>query len=247
MKIKFLKIFISLLIVSNLSYATEKFPEEQGFVNDFAGKFTPEYKRNLSLILQVFRDKLGVEMVVATIPSVGDYEIDDYTTRLYEKWKIGKKETDEGLLILIAEKERKVRIEVGYGLEGILPDGKVGEILDKYVIPQLRTDNYPRAVMNALAASAEVIAKEKNISLESLGIKPQAQKRTKPFGIGALLILLFILLFVGRRGGLLPAILFASMMGGGRGFGGFGGGFGGGGFSVVGGGMSGGGGTSRGF
>ena len=244
MKMKFFKIFISLLILSNLSFAEEEFPQYQGFVNDFAQKFTPEYKRNLSLILQVFRDKLGVEMVVVTMPSLGDSDIDDYATRLYEKWKIGKKETDEGLLILVAEKERKVRIEVGYGLEGILPDGKVGAILDEYVIPQLRTDNYPQAVRNAIAASAEIIAKEKNISLENLGMKPRSEKRTKPFGIGALLVLLFIFLLLGRRGGLLPMILFASMMGGGRGFGG---GFGGGGFPGFGGGMSGGGGSSRGF
>ena len=89
MKMKFFKIFISLLILSNLSFAEEEFPQYQGFVNDFAQKFTPEYKRNLSLILQVFRDKLGVEMVVVTMPSLGDSDIDDYATRLYEKWKIG--------------------------------------------------------------------------------------------------------------------------------------------------------------
>ena len=243
-KIIFSVFCIHFLFFSYTSFAAEEFPKPTGFVNDFAQLFTPEYHTKLNLILQIFRDKLGVEMVVATMPTIGDYDIDDYATRLYEQWHIGKKETDEGLLILIAKEERKARIEVGYGLEGILPDGKVGAILDEYVIPPLRDGNYAQGVANAIMVTGEIIAQEKNISLKEIGLESVAQRKTKPFGIFGILFLLFILLFAGRRGGLLPMILFASMMGGSNSRG-FGGGFGG--FSGFGGGLSGGGGASRGF
>ena len=116
--------------------------------------------------------KTGTAVVVATVPTVGDRVVDDYATRLYESWGIGKKGEDKGVLILLALKERRVRIETGYGVEGILPDGVVGEIIRLHVIPQLKQGDYGRGLLNAMTAVSDVIARNAGVTLTG---RPQIQ------------------------------------------------------------------------
>jgi uncharacterized protein len=151
-------------------------------------------------------------------------------------------------MIFLALKERRIRIETGYGVEGILPDGLVGEILDKYAVPFLKSGEYGKGLYNALAAVSVAIAKDADVELTGeVKVYRAPQRRVRRFGFFPLIFLIFILFSFLRRGrrGLLPLLLLSSM--GGRG--GFGGGFGGfsGGFGGFGGGMSGGGGAGRGF
>ncbi|GAI77946.1 unnamed protein product, partial [marine sediment metagenome] len=174
-----------------------------------------------------------------------------FVNRLYEAWGIGKKGEDKGILILLTVKERRVRIETGYGVEGILPDGLVGEILDRYVVPYLKQGDYGKGLSNAMIAISTIVAKDAKVSLtgNSPIYKSSAHRTSKGGNLFTLILLVIIMtMLLGTRRGraMLPFLMLMLFMGGGGrgvgGFGSFGGGFGG-----FGGGMSGGGGAGRGF
>jgi uncharacterized protein len=219
-------------------------------VNDFAGLIPQGEKGRMEILAREVLQKTGTAVVVVTMETIGDADVANYVNELYQKWGIGKKGEDKGVLIFLALKERRVRIETGYGVEGILPDGLVGEILDKYAVPLLKKGEYGKGLYNALAAVSQVIAKDANVELTGqVKVYAPPRRRVRRLGLFPLFIIILILfsfLRRGRRGGILLPLLLLSSMGGrggfGGGFGGFGGGFGG-----FGGGMSGGGGAGRGF
>jgi len=226
----------------------QNFPRPTGYVNDFADIISAGVEQEMTSLAVELERKTGVEIAVATVPDMGGDVIDSYANRLYESWGIGKAGKDNGVLILLALEERKVKIETGYGLEPILPDGKTGGILDEYVIPDLRRGDYGRGLYRGMAAVAGVIAEDAGIEMTGIPAmtgRGGTSREEGRFG-GGLFILLMIFLIIITRGRILPWLLIGSMMGGGRG-GGFGGGGFSGGFGGFGGGMSGGGGASRGF
>jgi uncharacterized protein len=254
-----LKASLSLFIIILLLYCflltsagAQKFPEPRGAINDYAGVITPQYARPMDLLAREVLQKTGTSVVVVTLKSIEGNDPADYANKLYEAWGIGKKGEDKGVLILLALEERQVRIETGYGVEGILPDGLVGEILDTYVVPYLKKGNYDKGLSNALVAVSSVIAKDAGISLTGSSTTPYQTKKkikeTPRINLFSLILFFIVLtLLIGTRRGrsILPFILLmllAGGRGGGSSFGGFGGGFGG-----FGGGLSGGGGAGRGF
>jgi len=256
-----LKASLSLFIIILLLHCflltsawAQKFPKPKGAINDYAELITPQYERPMDLLAREVLQKTGTAVVVVTLKSIEGNDPADYANRLYEAWGIGKKGEDKGVLILLALTERKVRIETGYGVEGILPDGLVGEILDTYVAPYLKKGNYDKGLSNALVAVSSVIAKDAGISLTGSSTSRSQTKKTiqkRPrinlFTIILFFIVLTMLLGTRRGRAILPFILLMLLAGsrgggGGGSFGGFGGGFGG-----FGGGLSGGGGAGRGF
>jgi len=184
------------------------------------------------------------------VPSIGengDYNM--YANGLYQAWGIGKKGEDKGVLIFLTVKERKIRIETGYGVEGILPDGRVGEILDQYVVPFLKEGHYGKGLYNAMYACSAYIAKDANVQITGASLPYSTPAKLNKRKIGLLEIIIFFIvaaILLGTRTGretLLPLLIYVLLSGGrGGGGGGFGGGFGG-----FGGGMSGGGGAGRSF
>ena len=228
------------------------FPAPRGAVNDFAGVIPSEYVGPMETLAREVLEKTGTAIVVATVSTIGDNDPEDYANRLYQAWGIGKKGEDKGVLIFLTVKERRVRIETGYGAEGILPDGLVGEILDRYALPYFKEGQYGKGMAETMAAVSSVVAKAAGVTLT--GVRPPERRQVgteRGPGIFQLVLLLAALFFlIGTRQGraLLPWILLLMMSGSGdrRGGGGFGG-FGGGGFGGFGGGSSGGGGASRGF
>ncbi len=252
---KFIPAFLTFLFIISILFTpatAQEFPKPIGYVNDFANVIPPEYEQKIQNICLELEQKTGAEIAVVTIPTLGDNYIEDYAVRLFEAWGIGKKGEDNGVLILNAVKERRIRIEIGYGIEGIIPDGKAGRIRDSYLIPYLKQGKYGEAFLYTTAAIAEEIAKEHGVELTGQVQLPRRKRGSG--GIGGLFSFLFILflIFV-TRGRILPWLLLGSMMGGGSGrdrggWGNFGGGGGfGGGFGGFGGGMSGGGGVSGGY
>ncbi|MBW1817412.1 MAG: TPM domain-containing protein [Deltaproteobacteria bacterium] len=243
------------LLWAGTSPAERTFPKPVGLVNDFANIISPDYKQKITAVVGELFQKTGVPIVVATMPNIGDADYTDYANRLYEAWGIGKKGQDKGVLIFLTVKERKLRIEVGYGLEGIIPDGKAGEIRDRYMIPYLSENKFGEGIFNGVAAAAQIIAKDAGVQLTGRPAAVQAPAKKRRTGCGFLpglvIILAILALFSRGRGGplLLLALLMGARGGGGFGGGGFGGGFGGfgGGFGGFGGGMSGGGGAGGGF
>ncbi len=253
-------VLLALLALSVTPSLALKFPPAKGAVNDFANVIPAADRRAMETLAQEVLDKTGTSLVVATFTTTGGRDIESFATDLFAAWGIGKKGEDKGLLMLIALKERRFRIETGYGLEGILPDGKLGRIRDSYIMPYLKKGKFGPGFKNGMAAIAAVIAKDAGVELTG-AVKPRAVKRSRKSGIGGAGFLIFVVIWLimsrvarqrnrGGRGGsgalwLLPFLLMGGSSrgsGGGGGFGGFGGGFGG-----FGGGMSGGGGVSGGF
>jgi uncharacterized protein len=232
------------------SFAAQKYPEPQGAVNDFANVIDQANAAKMEALAREVLQKTGTALVVATVASIGENEEASlYANGLYKAWGIGKKGEDKGVLIFLTVKERKVRIETGYGVEGILPDGLIGELLDKYVVPQLKAGHYGQALYNAMYASSAYIAKDAGVTISGSASvpRPRARAEKKGFNVAGLIIFLIAAaLLLGTRTGrsMLPWLLLLLLSGGGGrgGGGGFSGGFGG-----FGGGGSGGGGAGRDF
>ncbi|MGB8013595.1 MAG: TPM domain-containing protein [Terriglobales bacterium] len=240
------------------------------YVNDFAGVLDAATQASLNDLCQQVDQKAHAQIAVVTVKSVDGQDVVSYAVDLYQKWGIGAKGKDRGVLILLATNDHKYWTTVGYGLEAILPDGKVGGF-GRDMVPVLRSGNYGAAVTLITSRVASVIAQDAGVTLENQPEPRMNMTRRQPApgaGAGLVVILVIIIFFVisilrtifrggGPRGGgsgfwsgLLWALLFSNMGGGrgGGGFGGFGGGgggggFGGGGFGGFGGGSTGGGGA----
>ena len=228
----------------------------QGYVSDFANVLVPESRQRLEQYCGLVEQKTGVQMAIVTINSLDGQPIDDVANSLYRKWGVGKKGKDEGLLLLLAIKDHKDRVEVGYGLEPILPDGFEGGVL-RQARPLLRQGAYGQAIFAAVGEMGSRVAAAKGVALDS---SPRVRRRSapskSPFGVFIVIaIIVAVLLSFLRRGGggggggLLAGMILGNLLGGGRGGWGGGGGFGGGGgggggFGGFGGGDSGGGGAS---
>jgi uncharacterized protein len=247
--------FLLSLLSLHPALGDEPFPAPQGLINDFADIIPPAYEERMNSLARAVLEKADATLTVVTLKDIGGTNIDEFTNRLYEKWGVGKKGEDRGAMILVALKERRIRIEIGYGLEGIIPDGLAGQIRDQLIVPYLKRDEFGPGLINGLSALAGIIAKDRGLELAGKPAVPQAatSKRSRTYGLLPLLFLLFIFFLLSRSGRLgIGAFLLLMLLGGGRGgfrtrgstggFGGFGGGFGG-----FGGGMSGGGGASGSF
>ena len=249
-KISLLAVALLMLLAAGNVFAAEKYPAPRDMVvNDFANVIDAENASKMEALAREVLEKTGTAIVVATVPSIGENEdYNMYANGLYKAWGVGKKGEDKGVLIFFTLKERKIRIETGYGVEGILPDGLVGEILDKYVVPFLKEGNYGKGLYNAMYACSAYIAKDANVQLTGSPAPYRPHNRAQQKGVNVFGLIFFFIaavLLLGTRKGreMLPWILLLFLSGGrGGGGGGFGGGFGG-----FGGGMSGGGGAGRGF
>lgn len=241
-----------LFFVASAIAAGDTFPKPTGAVNDFASVIPAPYVSTMENLAREVLEKTGTAIVVATVQTIGDSDPNDYANRLYQAWGIGQKGEDKGILIFLAVKERRIRIETGYGVEGILPDGLAGEILDREAIPWLKKGDYGEGLAGTMAAVSTVVAKAAAVTLTGAQPPRRGKARAqKGLSIGQILLLILAAGFLlGTRQGraMLPWLLLLLMSGGGgrRGGGGFGG-FGGGGFGGFGGGSSGGGGAGRGF
>lgn len=246
--------FILCAVVSTVGLASlaaqEPLPNPTGFINDYVGVLDERIQANLEALARELQAKTGAEVAVAVLPSLGDESLEDYSNRVAERWGVGD-EADRGVLLLLAVEERLLRIEVGYGLEGIIPDGAAGEIRDG-MLPYLRGNNYNGAVAFGVTAIATTVARDSGVTL-SVGAPARSSGRQRDRGSGGWLRLLLFapFLFMRRRtigggwfgGPMATALMLGGMsrgMAGGYagrglgsgGFGGFGGGgFGGGGAS----------------
>ncbi len=238
--------------------------QPSNYVNDFAGVLDAATQASLNDLCQQVDQKAHAQIAVVTVKSPdGQYAV-SYAVALYQKWGIGAKGKDRGVLILLATNDHKYWISVGYGLEEILPDGKVGGF-GREAVPLLKSGNYAGAVTLMTTRVATVIAQDAGVTLSNQPKVDAPRQQPAPSGgispIVIILVLIFIVLPIlrsifrgggsGRGGGgsgfwsgLLWGILFSNLGGGrGGGFGGGGFGGGGGGFGGFGGGSTGGGGA----
>ncbi len=225
----------------NLLRSAELPRPANSWVADYAGVLDSQSYQKMTGVIQELEQKTGAEIAVVTVKTLGNESIDDFSVRLFQKWGIGKKGKDNGVLLVAAIEDKKTKIEVGYGLEGILPDGLCGEILDRYVVPAFKKGEFGEGLTMGAIALASVIAKDASVELTGGMIAVSQPVKRSPLSMFLRFIFFIIMIFVFIRHPFL-FFLFLGMASGGRGGGG--GGFSGG-FGGFGGGLSGGGGAGR--
>lgn len=211
------------------------------YVQDNAGVISEEDKQQMLSLGAELDNKTTAQLAVLTINTLDGEPIEDYALEVLRQWGIGSKEQNNGALIVVAVKDRRSRIEVGYGLEGSLPDGLTGRIQDQYMIPYFKDGNYSKGILQGYKAAAAKIAQGYNTELSGAKYQapaPQPQKNTGSslddllFALGVIGFLIVDNLLLG--GFFTRILLLLIFRGGGRGGGGgrgFGSGSGGGGGS----------------
>lgn len=134
------------------------FPKPVGLVNDFANLFSENFRSRLELQLSDLKAKTTVEFAVVTVNSLEGTTVEDYAVNLFESWGIGQEDKDNGLLLLISKDDKKIRFETGYGLEGQLPDGRLGEIIRTQITPEFKNGNYEAGTLAAVNAVSFYLA-----------------------------------------------------------------------------------------
>lgn len=224
--------------------ATPVVPSPDGLITDRAGVIDGATRARLTRLLEELQQKTGAEIAVLTVDTTAPLDDFSYAMEVADTWKVGKKGEDTGVLVLVAVRDRKIRILTGYGVEGVLPDGLVGAIQDRYMLPAFRAGNIAEGVWQGVAELARRIAGSRGVTLTGAPVTgPRRDTEPAPeLPLWVIVLVVVALMFFmgggrsrwrgpvllpgggGRRGG------FGGFGGGGGGFGGFGGGgFGGGG------------------
>jgi uncharacterized protein len=240
------KILLTLifLAVPFLGYA-QNAPRPVGWVNDFAKVIDQGTADKLGSLITELEQKTTAEIAVVTVDSIAPYDEKEYARVLFDNWQPGKKGKDNGALVLLAVKERRWRIETGYGVEGVLPDGLCGEIGRSYMVPRFKEGKYAEGLYQGVCAIANVIAKDAHVTLTSLSnfeevVPENPSSSSASDGLATVIIFIIIVLFIVISnfgayrnryygGGYYGGSWGGGFGGGGGGFGGFGGGGGGGG------------------
>jgi len=216
-KIKFVfrLAIISLLLIGSLqSFAQHAVPEHAGvWVHDQANVLSPTTKAQLEAVLKAERDSTSNQIAVLIIPSLEGGDIDSYGIKVAEDWKLGTKDNDNGVLLLIAIKDRKVRIDVGQGLEGVLTDAMSSRINRNEIAPRFRQGDYDGGV------KAGVVAIIQTIKGQYVNTDPPQRKRggRSPWLTVIFIIVLLIIMSRKRGGGIGGYWAAGTLLGGGRG------------------------------
>jgi len=244
-------LFLLLILMAvHCAPAAISIPPLTGRVNDTAGMLSASQSSTLERMLSGLEETNSSQVVLLTVPNLQGLTIEDFAIRVAESWKIGQKGLDNGVILVVALKERKIRIEVGYGLEPLLTDAKSDYIIRRLMIPRFREGDYYQGIHDGLEQITGIIRRDFDISPEEMEKFRKEKKRKSgksPIPIGLIILIFIILSSIGGKGGRggggsgTPFIFFGGGgSGGGSSSGGGFGGFSGGGGSFGGGGASGG-------
>lgn len=168
---KYLIIFLILicLVIPISSFAKGlPAPSSDFYVYDEVGLLEDDTIDYIVSINKQLEEQTGSQVVVAVIEDLEDKEIEDYSLNLFRKWGIGDKQKNNGVLLLVSPNDKKVRIEVGYGLEGVIPDSKAGDILDSHILPYFKKEEYNSGVKDGFSAIVGYVCEEYEVELEDL-------------------------------------------------------------------------------
>lgn len=231
------------IILQTAVYAENNFPALTDRVVDEAGVLDSRGYQQLRRMLQEYEDKTGTQIVVAVLKNLRGNEISDYAVELARKWQIGQKDKNTGLLILVAFEERKVRIEVGYGLEGLMTDARSKYIIENIIKPEFKAGKYQQGLLRGVLTVIEILSGgEQTGEIDKTASESVSHKKKNKSSMWINLLFWFIIIlfmvsrsFSGRSGyrggGFYGGGGFGGFSGGGGGFSGGGGSFGGGGAS----------------
>lgn len=201
------KLIVALLFVVTTfggNVSAQEFPSPRGFMNDFAGLLSEDEAVKLQIELAKFDAKLGYEITVVTVKSLEGYSIEEFTKRLANRWGVGKKGKDNGVMLLFAPTERKIRIAVGNGLQRQLPDSEAKRIIDEKIIPQFRKNRLNDGIASGAHSVMQV--------LDSVRANPEAElsaTTTKSPDFGEVAMTLGVILLCLASAGVLARVLIA--------------------------------------
>ncbi len=203
--IKRISLLILFILIQSLPAFSLKIPAAPlGRVSDWAGIMSEESKADINSTLQAFEDNTGIQIAVAVFPSLEGESLEDFSIHLAEKWKIGQKGKDNGVILLAFITERKMRIEVGYGLEDVLPDADASSIIRNVIAPRFKTGDYAGGIKEGVNSIIKVIsggeappAEEENTSFYGLNKQKITQIALIIAGFIAFLFLIDIFRFGG--------------------------------------------------
>ncbi|MDN4526306.1 TPM domain-containing protein [Fictibacillus fluitans] len=237
-------LFVGLFVIFSvlttaIPVSADTIPAQEGdiYVQDHARVLSPQEKTEILSLGRQLEDQTSAQLAVLTVQSIGDTPIETYSNEAYRKFGLGTKEADNGVLLVVALSQKKIRIEVGYGLEGAIPDGKAGRILDENAIPYLKQGKNDQAITHTYQALAKEIQKEYK-GQDAPTAKNKEQKKDPFSWFYIIIIVAVIFLDIKFFNGFLTYMILSMLSRGGGGGGGRRGG---------GGGSSGGGGAGRGW
>lgn len=187
---------ILLTLPGLVSTAALELPSPVGPVMDLARILDSGTKERLLRVILDVRERTTAEIAILTVPTTAPESIQEYSIAIFDRWKIGKRGQDNGLLFLVAVQDRRLWITTGYGLEGILPDGKVGEIRDREVIPYFRAGQYAEGIVRGTEALANVILAQGKEETQGRRVATRAGRQRSQLWSGSAGILLGIFLLL---------------------------------------------------
>jgi len=207
------------VLAAGLAFAQANLPKPMGRVSDFAGILDEATKAELDGQLDELERKTSSEVAVVVVKSLDGMTVEDYADRLFKAWGIGQAKQDNGVLVLVAPNEREMRIEVGYGLEGVLPDGLAGEIIRDRFIPRFRENDYPGGIRAGVARVVQVVERHQVLTPEELARFNQSSSSGAPVFfiipfLGLFVAIGFFMIGAGVRTKTGFPLLFGSLFGG---------------------------------
>ena len=185
-----------ILIAFGLSLNAQTFPKATGRVNDFASIIDSALEAELDQKLDQLEQKTTSEIAVVTVSSLDGMEVEEYANKLFKQWGIGQAKQDNGVLVLVAPNDRAMRIEVGYGLEGVLPDGLAGQIIREDFLPRFRDDDYPGGIRNGVNHVIAVVERHQVLSADEVKRINDANNDANTQSVPYLIVIPFFGLFV---------------------------------------------------
>ena len=217
-KISVLALFLLFLItnLTNVQAADIKYqPTTEFFVNDFANILSAETKQKIFSMGVAIQQNTTAQLVIVTVPNMEGSYIESYANTFFKKWKIGLSGKNNGILLIYAQEENKIRIEVGYGLEGAINDAKAGRILDKYAVAALKVNNYDQAILDSAKQIQGEIYTEYNIdnTIDNPAFVPMGNSEVTidPKYI-IIAVIIFVFLVIITKGKILEVLFWLYMM-----------------------------------
>lgn len=199
--------------------SAQTFPRPTGRISDFAGVIDPATEAQIDQRLDQLEQQTSSEIAVATVQSLGGSSVEEYANRLFKEWGVGRAKQDNGVLILVAPNEREMRIEVGYGLEGVLPDGLAGQVIREQFTPRFRDGDYSGGIRDGVMRVAGIVEKHQVLTPEELASFNESNADDAPIWalipfLGLFVTIGFGMVGIGMRTKTIFPLLFGSFFGG---------------------------------
>ena len=199
--------------------AAQQLPKPTGRVNDFANVIDAATEAEIDRRLDQLEQQTSSEIAVATIPSLEGISVEEYANRLFKEWGVGQAKQDNGVLVLVAPTDREMRVEVGYGLEGVLPDGLAGQVIRDDFTPRFKEGDYSGGILAGVNQLADIVQKHQVLTPEEIAKLNESGSSNVPYFLiipffGIFVTIGFGMLGIGLRSKTGFPVLFGSFFGG---------------------------------